>query len=156
MSRQWRRRTILISAIIVALSVGLVFASLPYLQPAEGPHASIVEESSHTVRSGTALRPGFYALEIQNVTISEPFYVGVSVADGKASFCVLEYQIYSAWATEYNQTQNPGSVFPSADCVLQTQQTSQETLKFSLTPGTWAVVALNTGQSDITVYFSPA
>lgn len=151
----WRRRTIIISVIIVALTVGIVFASLPYLQPPTTPHASIAGTLSHTVGPGNPSHPGFYALRLPNITANEAFYVKVNVTSGTASFCVLEYQQYENWAFAINTPQN--YTFPSGDCIFgPTQQTSLDTLKFSITPGTWVVAALNYSPSELTVYFSQA
>jgi hypothetical protein len=151
----WKRRTIVIGAIIVALSIGIVFASLPYLQPPTTPHASIQTTLSHTVGAGDPSHPGFYALKLPNITATEAFYVKVNVTSGTASFCVMGYQQYENWAFAYNTPQN--YTFPSSDCIFgPTQQISQDTLKFSITPGTWVVAALNYSRSELTVYFSPA
>jgi hypothetical protein len=153
--RNWRRRSIIIGAVIVALSVGIVFASLPYLQPPTTPHASIGSTLSHVVDPGSSSHVGFYGLKLPNITNSEGFYVGVNVFNGTASFCVIDYQTYENWAFSYKAPQWPA--FPSGSCIFgPTQETSQDTLKFSLTPGTWVVAALNSGPNQLTVSFSPA
>ncbi len=150
MARRWKRRSILIGAIIVALSVGIVFASLPYLQAPTPPHGSVASTLSHTVGPGSQSQPGFFGLQIPDVTASESFYVNVTITGGTASFCVLDYQQYANWISA-------GASNAPSDCTLgPTGQISQDILKFSLTPGTWVVVALNSGASEITVYFSPA
>ena len=153
--RPWRRRSIITGAVIVALSVGIVFASLPYLQPPMTAHASISSTLSHLVDPGSSSHVGFYGLKLPNITNSETFYVGVNVINGTASFCVLAYQPYFNWAIAYNTPQSYS--FPSGSCIFgPTQQISQDTLKFAITPGTWVVAALNTGPLQLTVSFSPA
>jgi hypothetical protein len=153
--RPWRRRSVIIAAIIVALSIGIVFGSLPYLQPPMTAHASISSTLSHLVDPGTSSHIGFYGLKLPNITNSESFYVGVSVINGTASFCVIDYQKYENWAFSYKAPQWPA--FPSSSCIFgPTQETSQDTLKFSVTPGTWVVAALNSGPYQLTVSFSPA
>ena len=154
-SKRWRVRTILIAAVIVVLSIGIVFASLPYLQPPASHHGSITTTLSHSVDPGSPSHFGFYGLKLPNITTTESFYLGVSVTNGTASFCVIGYQQYENWAFAYN-TPNTYA-FPSSNCIFgPTQQTSQDTLQFSLTPGTWVVAALNTGPLKLLVYFSPA
>ena len=157
--RSWKRRTILIGAIVIALSIGIVFATLGYLPKPTGPHGSIQTTLSRTVRSGNQSYPGVFAVQIPNITISEDFWVGVSVSGGTASFCALNNSIFSPWQIGYNFTrppQTPGGTFPAGSCVVQTGQISQDTLKFSVNPGTWAIVALNTQPSPVMVSFSPA
>jgi hypothetical protein len=153
--RPWRRRSIIIGVIIVALSVGIVFASLPYLQPPNTAHGSISSTLSHLVDPGTSSHVGFYGLKLPNITTSESFYVGVNVINGTASFCVLGYQQYENWALSYKAPQWPA--FPSGSCIFgPTQEISQDTLKFAITTGTWVVAALNAGSTQLTVSFSPA
>src|SRR5690348_14947056 len=95
--RPSKRRSVIIGAIIVALSVGIVFGSLPYLQ-APVTHASISSTLSHLVDPGTSSHIGFYGLKLPNITNTETFYVAVSVINGTASFCVIDYQKYENWA----------------------------------------------------------
>jgi len=153
--RPWKRRSIVIGTVIVALSVGIVFASLPYLQPPSTAHGSITGTLSHTVGPADSSHIGFYGLKLPNITTAESFFVGVSVTNGTARFCVIGYQQYENWALAYNTPQSYS--FPSGNCIFgPTQQTSQDTLKFSVTPGTWVVAALNDSPSVLTVYFSPA
>ena len=156
MARRWRRRTIVIGAVIVALSIGIVFASLPYLQPPNTAHGSITGTLSHAVGpADSSGHVGFYGLKLPNITTTESFFVGVNVTNGSASFCVLQYQQYENWAFAYNAPQWP--TFPSGNCIFgPTQQISQDTLKFSLTPGTWVVAALNNSPSMLTISFSAA
>jgi hypothetical protein len=154
MARSWRRRSVLIAIVIVALSVGLVFSILPYLQPVPANAASISQTYTHAVgvenMNGV---PGNFGLTLPNVPATEPFAVNVTVVGGKASFCVISYQTYYPWASAYNTTSQP---FPQKDCTYATGETAHEILNFSLTPGTWDVVALNYSASVITVYYSPA
>jgi len=155
MAQRWRRRTIVIGAVIVTLSIGIVFASLPYLQPPSTVHGSISGTLSHTVGPADSSHIGFYGLRLPNITTTEGFFVGVSVTNGTASFCVIGYQQYENWAFAYNTLQS--YPFPSANCIFgPTQQISQDTLKFSITPGTWVLAALNNSPSVLTVYFSAA
>jgi hypothetical protein len=156
MTRSWRRRSVLIAIIIVALSVGLVFSILPYLQPAPANAGSISQTYTHAVGVATSNGPGNFGLTLPDVSASEPFAVTVTVVGGTASFCVMSYQTYFAWASAYNTTSPAGS-FPQNDCTYgPTGQTAHETLNFALTPGTWDVVALNYSSSVITVSYSPA
>ena len=156
--RRWMRRTVLTGAIIVALSVGIVFATLPLLQHpiSNSPHGSIQTSLSHTISAGNASRFGYFDVRIPNITISENFYVGVSVAGGTASFCALNYTIYFNWEISYKFAAPPGPPFPQSSCLVWKPQISQDTLMFPVTAGDWAVVALNTSPAVITVSFSPA
>ncbi len=155
MVRRWRRRTTLIAVVVVALSAGLVFASLPYLQAPPTPHASIQTTYNHTIASQTSNGPGSFGLTIPNVPNNEPFAVNVTVVNGMASFCVMADQTYRNWATVYNSS-SPYP-FPSSQCTFgPTQEMTHGILNFGLTPGTWDIVALNYGSSAITVYYSKA
>jgi hypothetical protein len=153
--RFWKRRAILISAGIVALSLGIVFASLPYLQPQPAPHGSIQQTYSHAVASATPNGPGNFGLSLP-IAASEPFAVNVTIVNGAASFCVMADQIYRPWASSYNLSS--AGPFPSSSCTFgPTGQMSHGILNFGVTPGTWDIVALNySGSSEITVYYSPA
>jgi hypothetical protein len=154
MARRWRRRSVIIGIIIVALSVALVFATLAYYQAPPAPHASIQATYSHTVGPGTMSLPGFYGLTIPGITASEPFAVGVSVINGTASFCVLEYSIYEYWAFNQGTIQN---TFPYSSCVYgPTGQMSQGTLQWGITPGKWVVAALNYYPTTLNVTFTKA
>ena len=145
----------MIGAVIVVLSIGIVFASLPYLQPPTTAHGSITGTLSHVIGPADSTHIGFYGLKLPNITATESFFVGVSVANGTARFCVIGYQQYENWAFTYNTPQS--YPFPSGSCIFgPTQQISQDTLKFSITPGTWVVAALNDSPSELTVYFSHA
>ena len=156
MARNWRRRSVLIAIIIVALSVGLVFSLLPYLQPAPANHGSVTQTYNHAVGVSSANGPGNFGLTLPNVAASEPFALNVTVIGGSARFCVISYSTYYDWASVYNTT-SPAGTFPAGDCTYgPTGQVSHQILNFALTPGTWDVVALNDGASVITVYYGPA
>lgn len=156
LARRFRnRRSVLIGAIIVALSIGLVFSILPYLQPPPPTAQSISQTYVHTVGSQTPNGPGNFGLTIPNIPVKEPFTVNVTVVGGMAQFCVLASQTYTSWAEAYNQSS--AGPFPSSQCIFgPTSEMSQGILNFGLTPGTWDIVALNYGPSAITVYYSPA
>ncbi len=149
-----RRRRLVIGIIIIALSIGLVFSILPYLQ-APPPHFSITTSENMTVSGGTASYPGFNALKLPNITNSGKFYIGITVTGGNASFCPMAYQTYENWAVPYSTNKYPP--FPTGSCVQPLSQISQETYSF-LPPssGTWVIVALNNNPSQISVLFSPA
>ena len=155
MVRKWRRRTILIALIVVALSVGLVFSLLPYLQPVPANHASIARTYIHAVAATTSNGPGNFGLTLPPVSASEPFAVNVTVVGGMASFCLISDQTYYPWGSAYNySTAGP---FPQGGCTLgPTGKTAHDILNFALTSGKWDLVALNYGNSIITVYYSPA
>jgi hypothetical protein len=154
MARRWRRRSVIIGIIIVALTVALVFATLAYLQPPPAQHASIQSTYSHSVGPGTPSIPGFYGLTIPNITVSEPFALKVSVTNGRAVFCVLLKSTYENWA--FNESKF-AYTFQSQWCIDgPTGEMSQGTLQFGINPGTWVVAALNYGSTDLTVSFSPA
>jgi len=156
MASRWRRRSLYIGIIIVALSVGLVFSLLPYLQPAPANHASISQTYTHAVGSQTQNGPGNFGLTLPSITASEPFAVNVTVVGGTASFCVISYQTYYAWASVYNSS-SPDGQFPKPDCTYgPTQPMTHGILNFAVTPGTWDVVALNYSDTVIIVYYSPA
>jgi hypothetical protein len=149
-----RRRRLVIGVIIIALSIGLVFSILPYLQPAP-PHFSLSTPRSMTVSAGNETYPGFNALQLPNMSTNGNFYVAISVSGGNASFCPMQDAYYEPWSQSYTVTKSPA--LPSQDCVVQTGQISQETLVFRpTTPGTWWIVALNSNPSQITISFSPA
>jgi hypothetical protein len=153
MARRWRRRTIIIAVVIVALSAGLVFASLPYLQPPPTQTASIKMTYTHTVAAETPNGPGNFGLTIPNVPGNEPFAVNVTVVSGMAEFCVMAGQTYTNWATFYNKSS--AGPFPLSQCTYgPTKEMTHGILNFGLTAGTWDIVALNYRSSAITVYYS--
>lgn len=153
MARRWKRRTIIIALIVVALSVGLVFTTIAYYPHPPAPHASIQKTYSHTVGPGTPSEPGFYGLTIPGITVNEPFAIGVST-NGTAIFCVLPYNTYEYWAFNQSTLQN---TFPFMSCLYgPTGQVSQSTLQFGITPGKWVVAALNYYSTVQNVTFTPA
>jgi len=146
--RFWRRRAVLLAAIIVALSLGIVVASIPYIPR---PHGSLQAPETHDIRGGTETYPGVFALTLQGISAGASFVIGVTVTNGSATFCVIDQFAYLTWAFN-NQTM----AYPYSSCILR-QDTSQDTLTCS-TPTTrnWNVVAINTSPSGITVRFYPA
>jgi len=151
-----KRRTLVIAAITVALSIGIVFASVPYLPHSIAPHGSIRVPVSHSVSGGNQTYPGFFALSLPGISNSESFALGVTVTGGIASFCVLQELTYQNWVSSYSTVSNPGNTFPASACILR-EQTTQSVLSFlPTTSGTWDVAALNTSLQPITVLFSPA
>jgi hypothetical protein len=153
-----KRRTLVIAAITVALSVGIVFASVPYLPHSVARHGSIKLPVSHIVLAGTVTHPGFASLSLPGVSNNESFAVGVTVIGGSADFCPIEDATYQGWVASYYTTSNPGSTFPSGSCVPQEQMgIVQGVISWSPTSsGTWDVAALNTSPQNVTVTFSPA
>ena len=148
-----RRRTIVIAAIIVALSVGIVFASIPYLP--HPPPRTIQTPVTHSIRGGTQKNPGVYSLTLRGVSSSDNFAIGVNVTNGIASFCVMPETNFITW-TFNNQSTNGGIPFSFDSCILNVQ-TAQTTLRFSPTSqGNWDVVAVNTGSATIIVEYTPA
>ena len=153
MPRVWRRRGFIIGAAIVVISIGIVFASIPFLPRT---HVSITSSASHSVHGGSQSYPGLYALKIPGVLNNQNLSVGVVVISGTANFCVIEDSIVEPWVLSGNGTNAPGSTFPSSSCIVQ-QQTAQSTIQFTATSqGTWDLVALNTSSTQITVDFNPA
>ncbi len=151
--KAWKRRSFIIGAAIVVISVGIVFASIPFLPR---NHVSITSSASHSVHGGSQSYPGIYALKIPGVLNNQNFAVAVVVINGTANFCVIEDSIVEPWILSGNTTNGPMSTFPFNSCIVQ-QQTAQSTLLFTSTSqGTWDVVALNTGSTQITVEFNPA
>jgi hypothetical protein len=149
----WRRRSFIIGAAIVIISVGIVFASIPFLPR---NHVSITSSATHSVHGGSQLYPGLYALKIPGVLNNQNLAVGVVVTNGTANFCVIEDSIVEPWVLSGNGTNAPGNTFPFSSCIAQ-QQTAQGTIQFTATSqGTWDLVALNTSSTQITVDFNPA
>ena len=148
-----RRRTIVIAAIIVALSVGIVFASIPYLP--HPPPRTIQTPVTHSIRGGTQQNPGVYSLTLRGVSSSDNFAIGVNVTNGIASFCVMPETNFITW-TFNNQSTNGGIPFSFDSCILNVQ-TAQTTLRFTPTSqGNWDVVAVNTSSATIIVEYAPA
>jgi tetrahydromethanopterin S-methyltransferase subunit C len=153
MSSFWRRRAFIIGAVIVAISVGIVFSSIPFLPRT---HVSISASTSHSVHGGTQSYLGVYALKIPGVLDNQNLDVQVGVINGTANFCVIQDSIVEPWILSGNGTNGPGSSFPFTSCIVQ-QQTTQTTLQFTSTSqGTWDIVALNSNPTPITVDFNPA
>jgi hypothetical protein len=146
--RSWRRRTLVIGAAIVALSVGIVFASIPYL-----PHHpnTITSATSFTVAKGDSTYPGYHGLLIGSILNGENFAVGVT-ANETTTFCVIYHSTFLAWTTGTSKTW--GS-FPWHDCILQ-QQTTQSILAFTATmDGSWDIATLNMNPRPVVVGFTP-
>jgi hypothetical protein len=153
MAGRFRRpRTIIISAIIVALSVGIVFSALPLLQHPMAPHGSLTTPVTQTVGPGDSTYPGHSALRLPALPTSESFAVALNVTNGSATFCVVDYANYTNWS-------NANFAFSSLQsgiCLLY-RTTAQDTITFTPSnPGDWFIVALNTSQKTLTVLFSPA
>jgi len=148
-----RRRKVVISAIIVALAVGIVFVSIPYLP--HPPPRTIQTPVTHEIRGGTQKNPGIYSLTLRNVSSNDNFAIGVTVTNGNAAFCVEPESNFFSW-TVANQTTQGGIPFSFDNCILNTQ-TAQAILRFTPTSqGNWDVVAVNTNSQMITVDYTPA
>ncbi len=145
-------RIIVISVIIVVLSVGFVFATLPLLQRPVSPHASLTTPNTQTVGPGNSTDPGHAQLRVPQLSTNENFVLAVSVPNGNATFCILDAANYFTWSAGNFKP----SALPSNSCVVY-EQTAQDTLTFvPSTSGDWYIVALNTSQKTLTVTFSPA
>jgi len=147
-----RRRTIIIGTVIVALSVGIVFASVPYLP--HPPPRTLQTPLTHSVRGGTQNNPGIFSLTLAGVSSNDNFAIGVNVTNGMATFCVMPESSFIIW-TSRNSTYG-GIPFSFDSCILN-EQTFQTTLRFTATSqGNWDVVAVNTNPQAITVDYTPA
>ncbi len=147
--RSWRRRSIIIGAAIVVLSVGIVFASIPYLPHT---HNSITGPQSYTVTGGSSTYPGYHALLLSGISNGENFAVGVT-ANETGTFCVIQDSPYESWALG---TSPALAAFPWSDCIVR-QDTAQGTLTFTATrQGVWDIATLNTNPAAMAVEFSPA
>jgi hypothetical protein len=153
MAGRFRRpRIIIISAIIVALSVGIVFSALPLLQHPIAPHGSLTTPVTQTVGPGDSTYPGHSALRLPALPITESFVVALSVTNGNATFCVIDSSNYTSWSS----ANFAFSSLQSGSCILY-ETTAQDTITFTPTiAGDWYIVALNTSQKTLTVLFSPA
>jgi len=149
----WRRRIIIIAAFTVALSVGIVFASIPYLPHSIPPHSSITSPITQKVHNGTQTYPGFAELNLPTLSNNETFAVRVTVTNGTGTFCAILASTFQAWVFSGNPS---ASTFPRSSCSIYVQ-TIQDTLSF-LPPnsGSWDIAALNFSPTDITVAYSPA
>ncbi len=153
MARRLRKpRTIVIAMIIVVLSIGIVFATLPLLQHPGSPHGSLTGPVTQTIGPGDSTNPGHTALRLPGLPTNESFVVTVSVSNGNATFCVLDNSHY---ASLLSSGFSYGS-FQQSSCILY-ERTAQDILSF-LPPvvGDYFLVAFNTSQKTLTVVFSPA
>lgn len=144
----------ILAAIIVALSIGIVIASVPYIPH---PPGTIAAPETHDVRgqAPNSSTPGVYAVRLANLTAGAQFAIGVTVLGGTASFCVEREAYYYEWALNSNFTPG-GLAFQYDNCIVH-QETAQTTLRFtSSVTDYWDIVAINTGAVPITVEFSPA
>jgi len=146
-----RRRTLVIASIIVALSVGIVFASIPYLP--RPPARTIQAPITHDIRGGSQNNPGVFSVLLQGVSNNDNFAIGVNVINGIATFCVMPESNYLSW---FSRNSTAGIPFSFDGCILN-QQTSQTTLRFTPnSQGNWDLVAVNTSPGTITVEYTPA
>jgi hypothetical protein len=152
MARKYpKRRKIVIGAIIVALAVGIVFVSIPYLP--HPPPRTIQTPVTHSIRGGSQRYPGVYSLTLRGVSSTDNFAIGVNVTNGTASFCVMPESNFITWT--FNNSSG-GIPFSFDSCILNVQ-TAQTTLRFTPTSqGNWDVVAVNTNPQTITVDYTPA
>ena len=149
----WRRRIIIVAALTVALSVGIVFASIPYLPHTTPPHSSITTPITQKVRGGTQTYPGYAELNLPTLSDNETFAVRVAVTNGTATFCAILASTFQAWAFSGNPS---ASTFPSSYCSIY-EQTAQATLTFlPSSAGSWDIASLNYSPTQITVVYSPA
>ena len=151
-----RRRHVFIAAVVVVLSIGIVFASIPSLPPTKIPHGSLTTVQTLHVSEGTRSQPGFNQIVLPGLVSSESFYVRINVTNGTAGFCVIRDLPYNDWLDHLSDSPRPA--FPLNYCIppTPTDQTSDYTLKFVPTgSGTWFLVALNSNPKAITVTFSP-
>ena len=146
----WRRRNLLVAAGIVALSLGIVFASVPLLPVTPIAHSSLSQPKTVPVGPGSQSQPTVNVLLLPNLVTTEYFYLGVTVTNGTATFCIIKPDLYVTWAN---------SGYPSSNCIgnTPTPETASDTLKF-LPPssGDWYVVALNYSSKQLSVLFTPA
>lgn len=147
-----RRRQVIIASIIVALAVGIIIVSIPYLPQAKAGTLTAVQVGH--VNAGTSTQPGFLAFQIPSLPASQRFVLQVNATD-KANFCVMTDVQYHSWL--YTKPMDYGPVFPWNECVTQAGPLSQTSLSFTTTSsGTWDVVVLNSNPVAMNVTFSPA
>src|SRR6267143_3190086 len=145
-------RTIIIAVITVALSVGIVFATLPLLQHPVSPHGSLTTPITQPIGPGTSTSPGHTQLRLPGLPSNESFVVSVSVTNGNATFCALDNFHYQSWVSSGFAY---GS-FPRSSCIVY-EQTAQDTLTFvPTTAGDWFLVAFNYSPKTLSVLFAPA
>lgn len=156
MARRLRgRRIVLLAAIVVALSIGIVVASIPKVPK---PHGSLQQPESHYIRAAGPNFPGAYGVTLPNLPNSNSFSVAISVTGGNTTICVTQLSTYISWQLTNSSNSPNGAPFPPLDssCILH-ETTVQDTITFTPpTSGDWDIVALNTGINPITVLFSPA
>ena len=127
-----RRRTLIIGAVIVALSFGIVFASIPYLP--HPPPRTIQTPVTHDIRGGTQRNPGVYSLTLRGVSSSDNFAIGVSVTNGMASFCVMPETNFITWT--FNNQSTPGGIpFSFDSCIPSGADSSDHAEIHSHKPG---------------------
>ena len=159
-----RRRIVIIAAIIVALSLGIVVASVPFLPH---PHGTLKAAETHNLGSASQNSPGYYGLQLAGLPNSNSFAVGVTVPNGNATLCVTPLDTFISWQVNYRL--NNGIPFPlsNSTCISYASTSSHTNVNYestdndiiTFTPptaGDWAVVALNYNLFAITVTFSPA
>jgi hypothetical protein len=145
----WRVKSLVIAAIIIALSISLVFATIGYFPHPNPQHNSITSPVTQTVPMQSGSVPGSRYVLIP-LTTTENFAVGVNVTGGPATFCIIKEPGYQDWT--------PGTFdsFPWNSCVLH-ETTVKDTLTFTPTStGNWDFVTLNTNPTEIIVEFTPA
>jgi len=154
MARRLRgRRIVLLAAIVVALSIGIVFASIPKVPK---PHGSLQATETKNIGPGSPNSPGADEITLAGIPDSNSFSVAVSVTPGNATFCVTQLPTWVNW--QIQDQFNHGTPFPPLDqtCILH-ETTAHDTISFTPpTTGDWSVVALNMNAYNITVVFSPA
>ena len=152
----FRRRIILIAIATVALSVGIVFGSIPYLPQTNVPHGSLTQKQTLAVIGGDPSNPGVNQLELPNLVSTESFFVEVNATGGTPVFCVIRDTPFFQWFDQPSSSRGP---FPTQFCIgnTPTQPTSSTIIKF-LPPnqGTYFVVAINTSSSSLLVSYLPA
>jgi hypothetical protein len=147
-----RKRTLVIAGIIVALSLGIVIASVPLLPH---PPGTLQRSETHTIPAGSSSSPSSDHITLSGIPAGVEFRVGVTVTNGTATFCVLQTNNYVNWSLS-NQLSGGNTPFPYSDCIFQ-KQTTQDTLSFTPpTTGSWDVAVLNMNPNSISVQFSPA
>lgn len=80
--------------IIVALSLGIVVASVPFLPH---PHGTLKAAETHDIGSASQNSPGYYGLQLAGLPNSNSFAVGVTVTNGNATFCVTQLSTFIDW-----------------------------------------------------------
>ena len=153
-----RRRTLIVAAVTVALSIGIVFASVPYLPHPPPPHGTLKLPVTRTVGGGNRTHPGYFALLLPGVYNNQTFQLAVNVTGGGADFCVLQPPLFDSWVASYSTTSNPGSTFPSSICIPQELMGIVQTVISFQPPtsGSYDVAVLNPNPQGVTVVFSPS